>query len=68
MLTIYFLLNILNELFARMIKYPKLTLFIISVILVYFFFSGLAYKPLHDALYPWGILAPFLLVYFTPMH
>ena len=44
----------------RIIKYPKLTLFILSVILVYFFFSGLAYKPLHDALIFMGYLGTFL--------
>ena len=42
------------------IKYPKLTLFIISVILVYFFFSGLAYKPLHNALIFMGYFGTFL--------
>ena len=43
-----------------MIKYPKLTLFIISVILVYFFFSGLAYKPLYDILIFMGYFGTFL--------
>lgn len=42
------------------IKYPKLSLFIISVILVYFLFSGLAYKPLHDALIFMGYFGTFL--------
>ena len=42
------------------IKYPKLSLFIISVILVYFLFSGLAYKPLHDALTFMGYFGTFL--------
>ena len=42
------------------IKYPKLSLFIISVVLVYFFFSGLAYKPLHDALVFMGYFGTFL--------
>jgi hypothetical protein len=42
------------------IKYPKLSLFIVSVILVYFFFSGLAYKPLHDALVFMGYFETFL--------
>ena len=42
------------------IKYPKLSLFIISVILVYFLFSGLAYKPLHDALVFMGYFGTFL--------
>jgi uncharacterized membrane protein YdjX (TVP38/TMEM64 family) len=44
----------------RKIKYPKLSLFIISVILVYFLFSGLAYKPLHDALVFMGYFGTFL--------
>ena len=42
------------------IKYPKLSLFIISVILVYVFFSGLAYKPLHDTLVFMGYFGTFL--------
>lgn len=42
------------------IKYPKLSLFILSVILVYFIFSGLAYKPLHDALMFMGYFGTFL--------
>ncbi len=42
------------------IKYPKLSLFILSLILVYFFFSGLAYKPLHDALVFMGYFGTFL--------
>jgi hypothetical protein len=42
------------------IKYPKLSLFIISVILVYIFFSGLASKPLHDALIFTGYFGTFL--------
>jgi hypothetical protein len=42
------------------IKYPKLSLFIISVILVYFLFSGLANKPLHDALLLTGYFGTFL--------
>lgn len=49
-----------------MIKYPKLTLFIISVILVYFFFSGLAYKPLHDALIFMGYFGTFLAGFLYP--
>ncbi len=49
------------ECFVRgKIKYPKLSLFIISVILVYFLFSGLAYKPLHDALVFMGYFGTFL--------
>jgi hypothetical protein len=47
-------------LLRRKIKYPKLSLFIISVILVYFLFSGLAYKPLHDALVFMGYFGTFL--------
>ena len=42
------------------IKYPKLSLFIISIILVYFLFSGLAYKPLHNALMLMGYFGTFL--------
>jgi hypothetical protein len=42
------------------IKYPKLSLFIISVILVYALFSGLANKPLHDALLLTGYFGTFL--------
>jgi hypothetical protein len=44
----------------RKIKYPKLSLFILSVILVYFLFSSLAYKPLHDALVFMGYFGTFL--------
>ena len=42
------------------IKYPKLSLFIVSVILVYVIFSGLAFKPLHDALVFMGYFGIFL--------
>jgi hypothetical protein len=42
------------------IKYPKLLLFIITVILVYVFFSGLAYQPLHNALRYMGYFGTFL--------
>ena len=42
------------------IKYPKLSLFIISVILVYVLFSGLAYEPLHNALVFMGYFGTFL--------
>ncbi len=45
---------------SRKIKYPKLSLFIISVILVYVLFSGLVYKPLHDALVFMGYFGTFL--------
>lgn len=41
-------------------KYPKLSLFIVSVIIVYFLFSGLAYKPLHDTLTLMGYFGTFL--------
>jgi hypothetical protein len=41
------------------IRYPKLSLFIISVILVYFLFSGLTYKPLHDVLIFLGYFGTF---------
>jgi hypothetical protein len=50
-----------DECFVRgKIKYPKLSLFIISVILVYFLFSGLAYTPLHNALVFMGYFGTFL--------
>ena len=50
-----------DECFVRgKIKYPKLSLFIISVILVYFLFSGLAYTPLHNALVFMEYLGTFL--------
>ncbi len=41
------------------IKYPKLLLFIISVILVYIFFSDLVYFPLHNALVFMGYFGTF---------
>jgi hypothetical protein len=41
------------------IKYPKLSLFVISVILVYLLFSGLTYKPLHDVLIFLGYFGTF---------
>jgi hypothetical protein len=58
----FYIVSISNEqYFVRIkIKYPKLSLFIISVILVYFLFSGLAYKPLHDALIFTGYFGTFL--------
>jgi len=50
-----------EQYFVRIkIKYPKLSLFIISVILVYVLFSGLAYKPFHDALVFMGYFGTFL--------
>jgi hypothetical protein len=42
------------------IKYPKLSLFVISVFVVYLFFSGLAYTPLHNALIFLGYFGTFL--------
>jgi hypothetical protein len=42
------------------IKYPKLSLFIVTVLLVYLLFSGLAYAPLHDALRFMGYFGTFL--------
>jgi hypothetical protein len=57
----YRVLQYNEECFVRgKIKYPKLSLFIISVILVYVLFSGLAYKPLHDALVFTGYFGTFL--------
>ena len=58
----FYHVSVFNEqYFVRIkIKYPKLSLFIISVILVYVLFSGLAYKPLHDALVFMGYFGTFL--------
>ena len=58
----FYRVSVFNEqYFVRIkIKYPKLSLFILSVILVYFIFSGLAYKPLHDALMFMGYFGTFL--------
>jgi hypothetical protein len=58
----FYRVSVFNEqYFVRIkIKYPKLSLFIVSVILVYFLFSGLAYKPLHDALVFMGYFGTFL--------
>ena len=42
------------------IKHPKLSLFIISVILVYILFSGLVYTPLHNILVFMGYFGTFL--------
>ncbi len=42
------------------IKYPKLSLFIISVILVYFLFSGSVNQPLHSSLEFLGYFGTFL--------
>jgi len=57
----YRVLQYNEECFVRgKIKYPKLSLFIISVILVYVLFSGLAYKPLHDTLVFMGYFGTFL--------
>jgi len=42
------------------IKYPRLELYIISIILVYLLFSGLAYKPLDDGLILMGYFGTFL--------
>ena len=50
----------MNVFVRRIIKYPKLSLFIISVVLVYFLFSGLAYTPLHNALVFMGYFGTFL--------
>ena len=58
----FYRVSVFNEqYFVRIrIKYPKLSLFIISVILVYVIFSGLAYKPMHDALLLMGYFGTFL--------
>jgi hypothetical protein len=55
-----FLTTIADHFVRGIIKYPKLLLFIISVILVYFLFSGLVYKPLHDTLLFVGYFGTFL--------
>jgi uncharacterized membrane protein YdjX (TVP38/TMEM64 family) len=50
-----------DECFVRgKIKYPKLTLYIISLFLVYLLFSGFAYTFLHDALVFMGYFGTFL--------
>ncbi len=41
-------------------KYPKLLLFLVTVIVVYFLFSGLLYEPLHNALLYLGYFGTFL--------
>jgi hypothetical protein len=41
-------------------KYPKLTLFIATVLLVYFLFSGILYEPLHSVLVYLGYFGTFL--------
>jgi uncharacterized membrane protein YwaF len=41
-------------------KYPKLTLFIATVLLVYFLFSGMLYTPLHHVLVYLGYFGTFL--------
>lgn len=42
-----------------MFKYSKLTLFIVTVLLVYFLFSGILYEPLHNVLLYLGYLGTF---------
>ena len=41
-------------------KYPKLLLFIVSVIIAYFLFSSLLYEPLHDVLGVFGYFGTFI--------
>jgi hypothetical protein len=41
-------------------KYPKLSLFIVTVLLVYFLFSGVLYGPLHNVLVYLGYFGTFL--------
>lgn len=43
-----------------MFRYPKLTLFIATVLLVYFLFSGILYEPLHNVLMYLGYFGAFL--------
>jgi hypothetical protein len=59
---LFYLVSVFNDecFVSGKIKYPKLSVFVISVILVYFLFSGLAYKPLHDALVFMGYFGTFL--------
>ena len=50
-----------DECFVRgKIRYPKLSLYVISLFLVYFLFSGLAYGFLHNALVFMGYFGTFL--------
>jgi hypothetical protein len=42
------------------VRYPRLLLFLVSVIVVYFLFSGVLYEPLHEALLVLGYLGTFL--------
>ena len=44
----------------KVFKYPKLTLFIATVLLVYFLFSGILYEPLHNVLVYLGYFGTFL--------
>jgi hypothetical protein len=59
---LFFRVNAYNDEFVvrGKIKYPKLSLFVITVFLVYFFFSGLAHTPLHNALIIMGYFGTFL--------
>ncbi len=50
----------MNVFVKRKIRYPKLSLFIISVILVYILFSGLVDTPLHNTLVFMGYFGTFL--------
>jgi uncharacterized membrane protein YdjX (TVP38/TMEM64 family) len=50
----------MNVLCVEKIKYPKLSLFIISIILVYILFSGLVDTPLHNTLLFMGYSGTFL--------
>lgn len=43
-----------------MFKYPRLTLFIATVLIVYFLFSGMLYAPLHNVLVYLGYFGSFL--------
>ncbi len=50
----------MNGFLHKKIKYPKLMLFIITVVAVYFLFSGLLYEPLHETLLFLGYFGTFL--------
>jgi hypothetical protein len=44
----------------KVFEYPKLTLFLATVLLVYFFFSGVLHAPLHNVLVYLGYFGTFL--------
>jgi hypothetical protein len=56
----YFSLQYLEVLFVKSTKYPRLLLFTISVVIVFFLFSGLLYEPLYSVLSFLGYFGTFL--------